>query len=91
MVYALEYVGATWCSTCKVIKPAAEELCRRYGIAIKEYDIDELTEEEQAAITKVPTLTMKQDGSTIVSWNVNQVKSLTEWLQKNISLQTDDF
>lgn len=91
MVYHLEYVGATWCSTCKVIKPAAEELCRRYAIAIKEYDIDELTEEEQAAITKVPTLTIKQDGAPVILWNVNQVKSLTEWLQKNISLQTDDF
>ena len=91
MVYVLEYVGATWCSTCKVIKPAAEELCKRYAIAMKAYDIDELTEDEQAAITKVPTLTMKQDGTTVVSWNVNQVKSLTEWLQANISLQTDDF
>jgi thiol-disulfide isomerase/thioredoxin len=91
MVYVLEYVGATWCSTCKVIKPAAEELCKRYAIAIKEYDIDELTDEEKETITKVPTLTVKQDGSPVVSWNVNQVKSLTEWLQKNISLQTDDF
>jgi thiol-disulfide isomerase/thioredoxin len=91
MVYYLDYVGATWCSTCKVIKPAAEELCKRYGIAIKEYDIDELTEEEQAEITKVPTITVKQDGNTVISWNKDQVKSLTEWLQKNISLHTDDF
>jgi len=91
MVYILEYVGATWCGTCKVIKPAAEELCRRYGVEFKQYDIDDLTEEEQALITKVPTLTIKQSGNTVVTWNKEQVKSLTEWLQQNISLQTDDF
>jgi thiol-disulfide isomerase/thioredoxin len=91
-MYILEYVGATWCATCKVIKPAAEQLCKKYSITFKAYDIDELKEEERETITKVPTLTIRDiEGKSVIIWNKDQIASLTLWLQHNINLETDDF
>lgn len=86
------YIGASWCSTCKVIKPKTTELCTKFGVTLKllDYD-DDLEEEEKSEITKVPTLQIKQDGVLLETFNVNQVASLEAYLTKNVTLATDDF
>lgn len=91
MTFTLRYIGATWCATCKVIKPKAEELCKKFSIDMNEYDLEELDDEESNTITKVPTLQMIQDDKIIQTWNQNQVKNLETWLSENMSLKTDDF
>jgi thiol-disulfide isomerase/thioredoxin len=91
MSYTLRYIGATWCGTCKTIKPQAEELCKKFSVLWKEFDIDELADDEKDTITKVPTLQIYKDGKEHVTWNVNQIKSLEAWLQQNITLTTTDF
>ncbi len=99
MSYTILYIGATWCKTCKEIKPAVESLASQFGVPLeaKDYD-DDLSEAEQAKITKVPTLRIQ--GSTgagkgttqVAEWNVNQVASLRDWLTTNIHVgSTDDF
>ena len=92
MVYTIHYIGATWCSTCKVIKPATEALAQRFAVplVLKDFDAD-LTEEEKDAIKKVPTIRIFEENKQIVEWNVNQVKSLEEWLQTNVKMTTEDF
>lgn len=88
------YIGATWCSTCKVIKPKTLELGKLYNIPVKTLDYDnDLEEEEKAQITKVPTLRLLRDVVVEATWNVNQVAQLTAWLQMNVKLNTasDDF
>jgi thiol-disulfide isomerase/thioredoxin len=88
------YIGATWCSTCKVIKPKTLELGKLYGIPVKTLDYDDdIGEEEKATITKVPTLRIMHDGKCVETWNVNQVAQLTAWLSMNVKLHTaiDDF
>ena len=91
MTYTLRYIGATWCVTCKTIKPNTEELCKKFSIDMKVYDVDEMDEDDSSSITKVPTIQIIQDDKIIETWNVNQLKSLETWLSEHISLTTDDF
>jgi thiol-disulfide isomerase/thioredoxin len=93
--YTILYIGASWCKTCKDIKPATESLAAQFNVplVIRDYDND-LDESEQATITKVPTLRILDpaNASVVVEWNVNQVASLREWLTTHIHVgSTDDF
>ena len=92
MVYEIPYIGATWCSTCKVIKPSTEALAKRFGVplVIKDFDED-LSEEEKDTIRKVPTIRIVEETKQIVEWNMQQVQSLEGWLQTNIRLDVDDL
>ncbi len=86
------YIGATWCSTCKTIKPAVETLTRRFGVGLLLLDYDKDFEEgdEKDAITKVPTLRVRNSGVQVAEWNVGQVASLEAWLQANVVVATVD-
>ena len=93
MAYELVYIGATWCGTCKTIKPQLEELCRKFSVSMKtlDYDVD-LETEDQELITKVPTVRICENNSIIATFNVNQVASAENWFKLNIKLaQSDDF
>ena len=85
------YIGASWCKTCKVIQPATEELAKRFQVPLICLDIDDLSEADKEAITKVPTLHIFQNGTKVAEFNEKQIDSLTSWLGKNIALTTDDF
>jgi thiol-disulfide isomerase/thioredoxin len=91
MVYEIHYIGATWCSTCKVIKPATEALAKRFAVSLVCKDLDDLSDEEKDTISKVPTIRIVENNTQIVEWNMNQVKSLEEWLQTHIQMMSDDF
>jgi thiol-disulfide isomerase/thioredoxin len=92
MVYEIHYIGASWCSTCKVIKPSTELLAKRFGITLVIKDFDEdLSEEEKDTVSKVPTIRIVEDTKQIVEWNVHQVQSLEGWLQTNITMTVDDL
>jgi len=91
MTYTLRYIGATWCATCKVIKPKAEELCKKFSIDMDTFDLEELDDDEANTITKVPTLQIISDNKIVETWNQSQLKNLEEWLSKNVSLKTEDF
>ena len=87
------YIGAAWCATCKTIKPAIEELCRKFSVPMKILDYDkDLDDEEQEAIKKVPTLRICKDGTQVAEYNVNQVASVEAWLVENSAIGvSDDF
>jgi thiol-disulfide isomerase/thioredoxin len=92
MMYTIHYIGATWCSTCKTIKPATEMLAKRFSVPLVIKDLDaDLTEEEKDTITKVPTIRIFEENKQIVEWNVNQVQSLEYWLQTHIKISVDDL
>ena len=61
----LEYIGATWCKACKEVKPRTKELAEKEKISFIELDYDSLSEKEQATITKLPTLRLKNEGRLI--------------------------
>lgn len=94
MEYSIVYIGASWCKPCKEIKPLIEQLTAQFQVplTIKDYDED-LSEEEQGNIKKVPTIRIVQTGCVVAEYNTNQVAMLKEWLTSNISMNTntDDF
>ncbi len=93
MVHELVYIGAAWCGTCKTIKPQLMELCKKFSVPIilKDYDND-LDEEEQSTVTKVPTVRILNDGRQVAEFNIRQVAQTEEWLSANVKLAaTDDF
>jgi thiol-disulfide isomerase/thioredoxin len=87
------YIGAAWCSTCKTIGPASEELCKKFGVELRKLDYDrDLDEDEKDKVTKVPTLRAFVNGAQVAEWNQNQVRSLEVWLGRNVTVaETDDF
>ncbi len=89
----IHYIGASWCATCKVIKPKTEELAKKYGVGLTCFDYDkDLDEEEQAKISKVPTLRIFKESTLVAEFSVAQVVSLEHWLMSNVVLSTaDDF
>ena len=92
MTFEIVYIGAKWCATCKVIKPATLELGKTFGITVQVKDFDDdLTESEKEAITKVPTLRILHNNVQIQEWNVKQIDSLKTWLTENICLTSEDF
>lgn len=90
--YVIEYIGAAWCSTCKVIKPKTEELAKIFSVPLncRDYDKD-LSEEEQSEVKKVPTLRIFKNNEKVAEFNIRQVELLEVWLQGNVPLITDDF
>jgi thioredoxin 1 len=87
------YIGATWCGTCKLIKPSLDELCKKFSVPIKVLDYDnDLTDAEQEDISKVPTVRIFKDGKQVEEYNFLQVQSTEEWLKKNVQLTAcEDF
>lgn len=93
MVYELVYIGATWCGTCKTIKPQLIELCKKFSVPMvfKDYDND-LDDVEQSTVTKVPTVRILVEGRVAAEFNIRQVASTEEWLSANVKLAaTEDF
>lgn len=87
------YIGAAWCSTCKTIKPALVELCKKFTVelTVLDYDID-LEDEAQEEIKKVPTIKIVHDRRKVAEFNTNQVASTEAWLTANVKLgSTEDF
>jgi len=37
----LIFITAPWCATCKQIKPLAESICKRYGVELTVYDMED--------------------------------------------------
>ena len=95
MSFSITYIGATWCSTCKVIKPKTEELAKKFSVPLKIMDLDDLEEEDKVSIRKVPTLRIFKGEEMVVEYIVKQVESLQTWLQQNVTLlaseASDDF
>jgi thiol-disulfide isomerase/thioredoxin len=85
MSYKIIYIGASWCKTCKEIKPATESLATQFSIplTILDYDAD-LDESEQAAIKKVPTIRITstigmQEGQGEQTKETKETKEVAEW------------
>jgi thiol-disulfide isomerase/thioredoxin len=89
----LVYIGASWCTTCKTIKPQLIELCKKFSVPITERDYDkDLTDEEQESVKKVPTVRIIAKGAQVAEFNIRQVASTEEWFKSHVTLATtEDF
>lgn len=91
----VEYIGASWCAPCKVIKPRVEELCKKYGVELKTYDYDDdLEEDVKGGIKKLPTVRVYADGVVVATeeFITQQADQLEKWLGANVRVTaTEDF
>jgi thiol-disulfide isomerase/thioredoxin len=74
----LEYIGATWCKACTLVKPRAKELAIKDKISFIELDYDSLSEKEQATIVKLPTLRLKEKGVLVKEFTTASAASQLE-------------
>jgi hypothetical protein len=74
----LEYIGASWCKACTLVKPRAKELTEKENISFIELDYDSLSEKEQATITKLPTLRLKTKGVLVKEFTTASAASQLE-------------
>ena len=72
------YIGATWCKACTLVKPRAKELAEKEKISFIELDYDSLDEKEQATITKLPTLRIKENGVLVKEFTTASAASQLE-------------
>ena len=89
MSYAIVYIGAKWCKSCKVIQPQIEELAKMYGVPVDLIDYDTMEEEAQKDVGKVPTVYMFKHGAKHAKYDSNQVASVGKWLEENVSLEAE--
>jgi thiol-disulfide isomerase/thioredoxin len=90
-MYELEYIGASWCAPCKVVKPKVLEQATKYSIPIKTYDIDEDVEKiDVDAVKKLPTLRVLQDNKVVAEFTTKHNDQLEEFLSKTIKPVTTD-
>jgi len=91
MAVSVTYIGATWCKTCKTIKPQIEATCKKFKIPLEVKDYDEdCTEEDKTEIKKVPTIRIRKADTIVATYDINQVESTELWLRANVSLEKED-
>jgi thiol-disulfide isomerase/thioredoxin len=74
-----------------MIQPQIEDLAKKYGVPVKHIDYDNMEEEEQKDVGKVPTVYLYKNGVQDAKYESNQVVNVTTWLQANVSLSEGDF
>ena len=91
MTYELEYIGASWCTPCKIVKPKVLEQAAKYAIPIKTYDInDDMKKIDVDAVKKLPTLRVLKDGKVVAEFITKHNDQLEEFLSKTIKPTTTD-
>lgn len=94
MAYELEYIGASWCTPCKIVKPKLVEQAAKYAIRLTTYDIDHDADKiDVDAVKKLPTLRVKQGTTIVAEFITKHNDQLDDFLSKTIKLTTtgDDF
>jgi thiol-disulfide isomerase/thioredoxin len=89
MALRIDYIGASWCKVCIVVKPEVELIARSFNVPISVMDADEI---EDDSVTKVPTLRVYKDDklvSEIVTKHVDSLKALLQTM--GTLVVTDDF
>lgn len=89
MALRIDYIGASWCKVCIVVKPEVELVARSFNVPISVMDADEI---EDDSVTKVPTLRVYKDDklvSEIITKHVDSLKALLQTM--GTLVVTDDF
>jgi len=74
-----------------MIQPQIDDLAKKYGVPIKHIDYDDMEEEEQKDVGKVPTVYLYKNGVQDAKYESNQLVNVTTCLQANVSLSEGDF
>jgi len=58
----IDYIGASWCKVCTIVKPAVVQIAKDFGVELVLLDADTLDEAD--AVSKVPTLRVYKNTGT---------------------------
>ncbi len=78
----IQYVGATWCAPCRIVKPAAASLAQKYAVTAEWLDYDTMDEGAQAAIQKLPTIRIYDSDTLVSEITQNHVNQLEAFLRE---------
>ncbi len=72
------------CNVCTAIKPKLEEVAAKYGVELKEINIEENpAEAAQSMVFSAPTLILKERNSEVKRWSrVFSVSEVEEFLAR---------
>ncbi len=78
---SVKYISATWCKRCHELRPTVNSTCSLLNIPLNFQDYDDLTEEESARITSLPTLYHHVDGKEI-KYGAKEIESWTQQMMR---------
>ena len=88
----LVYIGASWCSPCRTVKPLVTILAHKYSIDLTIKDYDEMDETEKESVQKLPTIRILEDGKVVKEITTAHADMLEMWLRTHVRVNaTDDF
>ena len=90
MTIRIDYIGAAWCAPCRTVKPIITVLAYKFVCPVFEYDYDELEEEEQATVSKLPTVRIWKDSTLQEEITTNHAETLENWLRSNVRVNTEE-
>ncbi len=91
--YSLLYIGATWCTPCRTVKPLATVIAHKYGVPLTLVDYDEMEDEVvKEGVKKLPTIRVVSEdtGAVVLEITTNHAEALEAWLRTNVRVKADE-
>ena len=90
MALRIDYIGATWCKVCIVVKPGIENLAKSFSVPLTVLDAADLDDDDE--VLKVPTVRVWLDDKKIYEITTKHIDELkTLLIEKKGLPATDDF
>ena len=93
MSFRIDYVGATWCKVCTIVKPGIEQIAKNFSVPLNILDIDEMPESDH--IKKVPTVLIYKDTELVHTIVTKHIDTLRAYMIEHVGERSvelaDDF
>lgn len=90
MSLSVSYVRAEWCKVCKVLLPEVEVMCKKFGVPLTVFDLEDMSDDDQAEITSLPCVTVLENGKPKEIIKEKKKERLEEILSASVVIN-DDF
>jgi thiol-disulfide isomerase/thioredoxin len=91
MSLSVSYVRAEWCKVCKVLLPEVDAMCKKFGVPLTVLDLEDMSDDEQAAITSLPCVTVLENGMPKEVIKEKKKERLAEILSESMKIGDMDF
>jgi thiol-disulfide isomerase/thioredoxin len=88
---SVSYVRAEWCKVCKILLPEVEVMCKKFGVPLTILDLEDMSDDEQAAITSLPCVTVLENGKPKEVIKEKKKERLAEILSESMKIGDTEF